>query len=389
MQQQEQLVQEQLEANKPDPAWWIYTGRVKSKQHTLPDKPVPVIPDPPPWRRFNKPTDLSGGPFMLPVPPANLLMDARSETYCPESATIDMVNAALYLGRPLLITGKPGTGKSSLAYSVARELGLGPVLRWNITSRSTLREGLYEYDALRRLADYNMGQPRQIGEYLTLGPLGTALLPWERPRVLLIDEVDKSDIDLPNDLLNVFEEGEFMIREIVGGEVAATSGQNQAADALRVRTYDPGQPLIELSGATVHCARFPVIILTSNGERDFPPPFLRRCLRLYLPPPGETQLMRILQAHFKEIAPKFVDENAPACLALVRDFLTRSVSGDVATDQLLNAIYLTVGPSAPVGESVTAKGESNKAAQERLRSVLLQRLQSGAEVTSTSNPMGK
>lgn len=126
-----------------------------------------------------------------------------------------MVNAALYLRRPLLVTGNPGTGKTSLAYSVAYELDLGEVLYWPITTRTTLKDGLYNYDAVGRLQDAKLNPDdslNRIGKYITLGPLGTALLPSERPRVLLIDEIDKSDVDLPNDLLHVFENGEYTIR---------------------------------------------------------------------------------------------------------------------------------------------------------------------------------
>jgi hypothetical protein len=129
-------------------------------------------------------------------------------------------NAALYLRRPLLLTGSPGAGKSTLAHAVAYELGLGRVLHWPIVSRSTLQDGLYRYDAIARLQDNQIAAhsgtapPGGIGSYIRLGPLGTALLPTAKPRVLLIDELDKSDIDLPNDLLNVMEEGEYGIPEL-------------------------------------------------------------------------------------------------------------------------------------------------------------------------------
>lgn len=127
-----------------------------------------------------------------------------------------MVNAALFLRRPLLVTGRPGTGKSTLAYSIARELKLGPVLRWPITSRSTLLEGLYRYDAIGQLREEHLWQLRArtsaevvpaaephssaeaasfaggIGRHLRLGPLGTSLLPYSRPRVLLIDEMTRA-----------------------------------------------------------------------------------------------------------------------------------------------------------------------------------------------------
>jgi MoxR-like ATPase len=170
---------------------------------------------------------------------------------------IDIINAALLLRRPLLITGPPGVGKSTLAYLISRELGLGRVLEWNIVSRTTLRDGIYAHDAMGRAqaiaawradgpdpaedavpaGDVNTAlpqKPRQLpsvlGDFITLGPLGTALLPYDRPRVLLVDELDKSDIDLPNDLLHVLENGSYDVPELV----------RDAADTARVHTSDPG-----------------------------------------------------------------------------------------------------------------------------------------------------
>src|SRR5205823_6354697 len=124
----------------------------------------------------------------------------RAQAYRADDKVVNMVNAALYLRRPLLVTGRPGTGKSTLAYSIAFELKLGPVLYWPITSRSTLTESLYQYDALGRLQEASLQQSASrsgdfqspdIGRFIRLGPLGTALLPRARPRVLLIDELDK------------------------------------------------------------------------------------------------------------------------------------------------------------------------------------------------------
>lgn len=212
-----------------------------------------------------------------------------------------MVNAALYLRRPLLITGRPGTGKSSLAYAVARELGWGSVLRWSITSRSALQQGLYFYDAVARLQEASLqtnavpGVPAatssipDIGRFIRLGPLGTALLPTRCPRVLLIDELDKSDIDLPNDLLNIFEEGEYIIPELQ---------RLRTQEPVQVLPYD-GEDLVPVVEGRVRCNTFPFVVITSNGEREFSGPFLRRCLRLKLNPPDPTKLARILDAHLK------------------------------------------------------------------------------------------
>jgi MoxR-like ATPase len=130
------------------------------------------------------------------------------------------INSALILRRALLVTGKPGVGKSSLAYAVAYELRMGPVLKWPISSRSKVKSGLYEYDAVGRL---QAGGDAEIGDFLRLGPLGSALYPTRWPRVLLIDELDKGDIDLPNDLLNVLEDGHFEIPELARAKEQAVA----------------------------------------------------------------------------------------------------------------------------------------------------------------------
>ncbi|MEU3525147.1 MoxR family ATPase [Streptomyces sp. NPDC038707] len=312
------------------PLWPVYTGTNE------PHDGITELPAPPPWRAFD------GGP-VLPVPDAAADTAAvspdrthRAETYQATEETVELVNAALYLRRPLLVTGPPGTGKSSLVYAVARELGLGPVLRWNITSRSTLHDGLYQYDPLSRLYAARQeaaGEGRTDGaadgsgieDHLRLGPLGTALLPYDRPRALLIDEIDKSDLDLPNDLLNVLEEGQYEIPELVRAARLTPDGVTEVlADGTDERV-----PVVR---GRVRCRAFPFVVLTSNGEREFPPAFLRRCVTLHLRQPDDRHLAGIVRAHLGE---------PDACArSLIDRFLSRSGAGDLATDQLLNAIYL-------------------------------------------------
>ncbi|MCP9979379.1 MoxR family ATPase [Actinomadura madurae] len=209
---------------------------------------------------------------------------------------------------------------------MAHELGLGPVLHWPITSRTTLRDGLYQYDPLTRL--YAAGRddaPREedIGRYIRLGPLGTALLPYGRPRVLLVDEIDKSDIDLPNDLLTIFEKGEYELPELT----------RRADPSAEVMTADGPGDRVTVTAGTVRCHAFPLVVMTSNGEREFPPAFLRRCVTVELrQPSGEAELSAIVREHLGDLADQSDD--------LVRRFFERSTAGTLATDQLLNAVYL-------------------------------------------------
>jgi MoxR-like ATPase len=174
--------------------------------------------------------------------------------------------------------------------------------------------------------------------------LGTALLPTRRPRALLIDEIDKSDLDLPNDLLNVFEEGEFQIPELyrLGADTQA-----------QVFTPDPSQMKVTITGGVIKAHEFPLMILTSNGEREFPAAFLRRCLRLHMPnPTGQlpeddnkdwNRLDAIIDLHFSQ--------NERAHAEEVIDQFKRAATNrkEVATDQLLNAIYFVMSSQLQPG----------------------------------------
>lgn len=294
-------------AESPRRDWLVYRG--DGKQH---DDPC-ALPAPPPWRRFDRQNRNPGAPWPYQIGPQE----------------IDAINVAIYLRRPLLVTGSPGTGKTSLADSIAYELGLGPALKWFITTRSSLAEGLYSYDALGYFQALGAPAGRNdpdadIGRYIRLGALGTAFLSQEKPRVLLIDELDKSDADLPAELLTLFDEGQFFITEL----------ERLAPDhpSVAVFTADHGER-VPIHAGRVTCETFPLIVITSNEQRDFSPSFLRRCITLNLRQPGSGALDAIVRAHLGHEA---ADKSKP----LLDRYAEGLVRGDISPDQFLNAAYL-------------------------------------------------
>jgi MoxR-like ATPase len=185
------------------------------------------------------------------------------------------VNVAVALARPLLVRGEPGTGKTLLAENVSRALGL-PLLRWHVKSTTKAKEGLYVYDTVARLHDsrFGDGDVKDISRYIKLGPLGEALASDHRV-VVLIDEIDKADLEFPNDLL----------LEI---------------DAMRFR--------IDETGREVVAKERPIVIITSNNEKELPDAFLRRCVFHYIEFPGRELMQRIVRVHHPDLEDQVLDQ---------------------------------------------------------------------------------
>ena len=242
------------------------------------------------------------------------------------------VNAAMRLQRPLLIKGEPGTGKTMLAEEVASGLGM-PLLQWHIKSTTKAQQGLYEYDAVSRLRDSQLGDEKvkDIHNYIVQGVLWQAFLA-EHPVVLLIDEIDKADIEFPNDLLRELDRMEFFV-------------------------YETRQ--------TIKARHRPVVIITSNNEKELPDAFLRRCFFHYIKFPDRETMQRIVDVHFPAIKRDLVQ------VAMESFFQIRELPGlkkKPSTSELLDWLKLLMAEDIPV-EALQSK--DNKAVIPPLHGALL------------------
>ncbi len=232
------------------------------------------------------------------------------------------VNAAITLERPLLIKGEPGTGKTVLAEEIARALN-APLLTWHIKSTTKAAQGLYEYDAVSRLRDSQLGDPRvsDIKNYIRKGKLWQAFESEARP-VLLIDEIDKADIEFPNDLLLELDRMEFFVYE---------------------------------TGETIKASQRPILIITSNNEKELPDAFLRRCFFHFIKFPDRETMEDIVAVHFPGIKKRLVAE------ALALFFEIRDVPGlkkKPSTSELLDWLKLLM--SEEIGPEVLMERDPKK-----------------------------
>ncbi|MEB6605383.1 MoxR family ATPase [Aeromonas sanarellii] len=229
---------------------------------------------------------------------------AGSDRYLASKSLSMAVNAAIVLEKPLLIKGEPGTGKTVLAEAVAESLGAN-LISWHIKSTTKAQQGLYEYDAVARLRDSQLGDPRvgEIHHYIRRGKLWQAFAAERRP-VLLIDEIDKADIEFPNDLLLELDRMEFDVYE---------------------------------TGERVRARQRPVVLITSNNEKELPDAFLRRCFFHYIRFPDKAEMQAIVQLHYPDLKESLLAE------AMDLFFELRNVEGlrkKPSTSELLDWIRL-------------------------------------------------
>jgi MoxR-like ATPase len=245
-----------------------------------------------------------------------------TERYVATDDLTMAVNAAVTLGRPLLIKGEPGTGKTQLAEEVARSLGR-PLYEWHVKSTTKAQQGLYEYDAVSRLRDSQLGDERvrDISNYIVKGRLWEAFTCDEQP-VLLIDEIDKADIEFPNDLLRELDRMEFYVYE--------------TQELVRARHR-------------------PIIIITSNNEKELPDAFLRRCFFHYIRFPDPETMRQIVDVHFPGLKQELLKE------ALESFYRLREVPGlkkKPSTSELLDWLKLLLAEDIPPEALRASEGKS-------------------------------
>ena len=237
-----------------------------------------------------------------------------SDDYVTSEALRNAVNVAIALARPLLVRGEPGTGKTLLAHSIAQDIGK-KLIAWNIKSTTKAQEGLYVYDTVQRLNDSRFGDKdvSDIKQYIMLGKLGQAFASKEQ-LVLLIDEVDKADLEFPNDLLNELDEMSFYIPE---------------------------------TDETINAVHRPIVVITSNAEKELPDAFLRRCIFHYIEFPDPTLMEEIVKVHFPDIRKKLLHEALAAFYSLRRiDQFRKKPS----TSELIDWIQVLIVSGTPDDE---------------------------------------
>ncbi|MCY0092549.1 AAA family ATPase [Hoeflea ulvae] len=245
-----------------------------------------------------------------------------TSTYVAEKDLTVAVNAAIRLERPLLVKGEPGTGKTELARQIAESLGLD-LIEWSVKSTTKAQQGLYEYDAVSRLRDSQLGDERvnDVANYIRRGKLWEAFAA-DRKTVLLIDEIDKADIEFPNDLLQELDRMEFFVYE---------------------------------TGETIQARQRPIVIITSNNEKELPDAFLRRCFFHYIRFPDMDTLQRIVDVHYPGIKQTLVRE------ALTQFYAIRETAGlkkKPSTSEALDWIRLLVSDDV---EPESLRGDAKNA----------------------------